>query len=165
MGARNGVEVLVGGLGGVGVVVQEALGGLGSGVGGVVGGEGVGVFAQQVVEAVAVGGGFFDEVVDVEGFQVASCLGQGDVGEGGGGVGVDVGAGVEAEVAEEVLEVGWEVLVGEVEGGGDGAVAGFQFAQAVLCGGEFVGEGGEVPGGAMGQASCEQGDREGEVAA
>ena len=163
-------EVVVGCLGGVLVVVQELFDGLVAVAGGVVaGGEGAGVFADEVVEAVAAGGGFVDEVVGVQGVQVLAGLAEGDAGQGGGGVGVDVDAGMQAQAAEQALPVCGQVLVRHLERGSDrwvpGAVSGGEFGEPVLGGGEVGGEGGDVPAGVVGQAAGEQGDGQRQIPA
>ena len=150
-------------MGGVLVVVQELFDGLVAIVGGVVaGGQGAGVLTDEVVEAVAAGCGFVDEVVGVQSVQVPAGLAEGYVGQGGGGVGVDVGAGMQAQAAEQASPVCGQVLVRHLERGSDrwipGAVSGGEFGEPVLGVGEVGGEVGDVPARVVGQASSEQGD-------
>ena len=63
------------------------------------------MFADQVVQPVAATGGFGDQVLVIQAVEVAAGLRQAGAVEGGGGIGVDVGAGVQAEPPEQPLLV------------------------------------------------------------
>jgi hypothetical protein len=63
------------------------------------------------------------QMVAVECGEVPDGLVGRDTGERSG-VGVEVDTGMRAEAAEEAVPVGGQVLVGQVERGGDGAVLG-----------------------------------------
>ena len=138
--------------------------------GGVVaGGEGAGVLADEVVEAIPARGGLVDEMVGVQGVQILACLRERDAGQGGGRVGVDIGAGVQAEEAEQPLRARGQVGVRHIERGGDrrvtGPVSGSELGEPVPGGGEICGEAGDGPAGVMGQAAGEQGDGQRQVPA
>ena len=82
------------------------------------------MFAEQVVQLIAAGGGLGEQMLIVEAFQVAARLVQAGFVERGGGVGVDVGTGVQAEPAEQPLLAWGELGVGQVERGADRQVLG-----------------------------------------
>jgi hypothetical protein len=79
------------------------------------GGEGAGVFADQVVQLVAAGRGFGEQVLVIQALQAAAGGAEGGAVERRGGVGVDVRAGVQAEQAEQPLLIIRQVLVGQAE--------------------------------------------------
>src|SRR4029453_15524033 len=144
-----GVEESVGGVGGVEVVVEEAVGGgvaLRVGVVGV--GEVGGVGAEQVVQGVAAGGVLGDQVRAGEFGQQPARFARGLAGEAGRGGGGDVGAGVQAEQPEQPGRRWGEGGVGPGEHRADlrGGVAGVQRVEAptgLAQVGEVGGEGGE----------------------
>jgi hypothetical protein len=109
--------VPAGGQGGVQVIIQQPADG-GVAVRRVIGGcQGAGVLAEQVVQAVAAASGLGEQVLIVEAVEVAAGCRQVGVVEGGGAVGVDVRARVQAEPPEQPLLASGEVLVGQVERG------------------------------------------------
>jgi hypothetical protein len=78
-----------------------------------------GVLVDQVVRPVPAGGWLGEQVMLIQRLQAAAGRGQAGAIEGGGGVPVDVGAGVQREAAEQPLLPGCEVVVRQVERGGD----------------------------------------------
>src|SRR5690349_10736463 len=121
---RPGREVPARGPGGMQVVIQQP------GRGGVPGGrvisdsQGPGVLTEQVMEPVPAGGGLSDQVLIVEGLQASASRIEGGVIEGGGGVGVDVGAGMQAQSAEQPLLAVVQVGIRQAERGRDRQVLG-----------------------------------------
>jgi hypothetical protein len=98
------------------------------------------VLAEQVVQPVTSGGGLADQVLVIEGLQVPPGGGQVDAIQGSGGVGADIRAGVQAEPAEQPPLPGGQVLVGQVERGGDREVLGVHQLQPVPGRGELGGQ-------------------------
>jgi len=89
------------------------------------------------VQQVAAGYGLGDQMMLVQFVEPAAGRPDAGVIKGGGGVGVDVRAGGQAEPAKELLLVRGEILVGQVERGGDGQVLGPHDGQPVPCGGQI----------------------------
>ena len=93
------------------------------------------------------------------------ACGQGGVEQGGCGVRVDVGAGVQAQQSVGALLVGAQVLVGQVQGGGDAALPGLQLAEPVLLVAQPLDQVGQVPGGVGSQPGGGDADRQRQPAA
>ena len=88
----------------------------------------------------------------MQGVQLPGSILQAGAGQGGGGVGVDRGARVQAQAAEELLPAGGQVPVGHLERGGDAVCLGRQGEHARPGLGGQVGQGpGRVPGVQAGQ--------------
>jgi hypothetical protein len=82
------------------------------------------------MHAVAAVAGLGQQALPVQGVQVPGRFLQASAGQGGGGVGFDGGAGVQAEAAEEALLAGGQVPVGHLERRGDAAFLRRQGEQA-----------------------------------
>ena len=117
------------------------------------------------MQQVTAGRGLGDQMVVVQvvepvpgGFQAGAV-------EGGGGVGVDVPARGEAEPPEQPLLVRGQVLVGQVERGGDRQVLGAHDGEPVARRRQGGGELGGAPGRVVPELPGEQPDRQRQVPA
>lgn len=111
--------------------------------------------AQEVVEAVAVGGGVWLEQSGVgEVLGASGGLAQGQVSEQGCGGGAEVGAVREAGAAKDGACGRGQLLVGQGEGGPHPQGPGLEVVQACFVFGELGDEFGEGLAGAGGQALC-----------
>ena len=108
---------------------------------------------------VTAGGGLADQVVVIEGVQLPPGGGQAGAIQGGGGVGADVGAGVQAEPAEQPPLPCGQVLVRQVERGGDRQVLGVHQLQSATRRGEFGGQARRGPDRVMVELAGEHPDR------
>ena len=106
------------------------------------------------------GVGFVQQVGVEELVEQPAGVGQGGVEQGGGGVRVDVGAGVQAQQSVGALQVGAQVLVGQVQGGGDAALPGLQLAQPVLLVAQPLHQMQQAPGGVGSQPGGRDADRQ-----
>ena len=124
--------------------------------------QGPGMFPDQVVEPVPAASRLGDQVLVAESLQQALGVIRAGTGEGGGRPCVDVAAQVQAQPTEHALLGIAQVLIGEVEGGGDRHAFGVHLRQPVTGQGQVGRQIGRGPGRAVAQPAAEdpQGQRQ-----
>src|SRR5262249_25853346 len=158
-----GGDEAAGGRGDVRVVVhQPASGRTGPDL---IGGERASVLAEQVGQEGAAGRGLGGQVGGVKLVERVTGAVETGGGQRGGGRGVDVRAGGQAEPAEQPLPGRGQVLIGQVERGGDRQVLGAHDAQPVARRRQAGGQLGGGPGRVMAQLPGEHPDRQRQVPA
>jgi hypothetical protein len=123
------------------------------------------VLAEQVMQAVPAAGGLGQQVLIIKALKVPARLVQAGVIQRSRGIGVDAGARVQAEAAEQPLLPGGQVLVGQVEGGGDRQVLGAHHGEPVPGSGQVGGQARRGPRRVVVQLAGEHPDRQRQVPA
>jgi hypothetical protein len=113
------------------------------------------VLAEQVVQLVVAGRGLGEQMLVIQLIEAATGFLQTSAVQRGGGVGVDARPGDQAEPAEQPLLADGEVLVGQVERGGNREVLGVHQGETVSSLRQAGGQPGWGPGGVVAQLGGE----------